>query len=98
MRLIDADRIPFNKVMQNPFNEQSEMVEVIEKRRIEQMPTIQAIPLAKVKKAREEMNDLDYLINDAKYSDRETRVCNVDILVNEFYEIMDNLIAESEEK
>ena len=55
-----------------------------------------SIPLEKVKQAREEMNDLDYLINDAKYSDRETRVCNVDILVNEFYEIMNKLIAESE--
>ena len=54
--------------------------------------------LAKIKQAREEMNDLDYLINDAKYSDRETRVCNVDILVNEFYEIIDKLIAESEDK
>lgn len=45
MRLIDADRIPFDMVMQNPFDEQSEKVEVIEKRKIEQMPTVQAIPI-----------------------------------------------------
>lgn len=52
--------------------------------------------LDKVKQAREEMHDLDYLINDAKYSDQETRAYNVDMLVTEFYEIMDKLIAESE--
>ena len=64
---------------------------------LEQLTSFDAIPLDKVKQAREEMNDLDYLINDAKYSDWETRICNVDILVSEFYEIMNKLIAESED-
>lgn len=50
----------------------------------------------RIKQAREEIDDLDYLINDAKYSDQETRAYNVDSLVTEFYEIMDKLIAESE--
>ena len=53
---------------------------------------IQAIPLYKIKQARDKMHDLDYLINDAKYSDQETRAHNVDILVTEFYEIIDKLI------
>ena len=57
---------------------------------------VKAVTLDRIKQAREEMHDLDYLINDAKYSDRETRAYNVDMLVTEFYEIMDKLIAESE--
>lgn len=47
MRIIDADRIPYDMVMQNPFDEQSEKIEVIKKSKIERMPTIQAIPIPK---------------------------------------------------
>jgi hypothetical protein len=63
---------------------------------VSEIPLIDAIPLDKAKKAREEIDNLDYLINDAKYSDQETRAHNVDILVNKFYEIIDKLIAESD--
>lgn len=50
----------------------------------------------RIKQAREKIDDLDYLINDAKYSDQETRAHNVDSLVAEFYEIIDKLITKSE--
>ena len=39
-----------------------------------------------------EINDLDYMIDDAKYSDTETRVHNVDCLIDEIMEIIDNHI------
>jgi len=97
MRLIDADRIPFNKVMQNPFDEQSEMVEVIEKRRIEQMPTIQAIPLDKVKQAREEIEEL--ATEQIPVYDEENPYisCVIEyVSLTEVRELLDKLIAESE--
>lgn len=37
----------------------------------------------------EEIKDLDYLVNDAKYSDAETRIHNVDYLMYEIYKILD---------
>lgn len=43
-------------------------------------------------KLAKEMENLDYLINDTKYSDNETRIHNVDILINAFFEIMNKLI------
>lgn len=95
MRLIDADMLSPDRDYYD--NSICSGYDAVSCQQIDSAKTVQAIPLDKVKQAREEMNDLDYLINDAKYSDRETRVCNVDILVNEFYEIMDKLIAESEE-
>lgn len=95
MRLIDAEDYLYRERpvgLSDELYQESHLYKSIMEQEV-----IQAIPLDKIKQAREEMNDLDYLINDAKYSDWETRVCNVDILVNEFYEIMDKLIAESEE-
>ena len=51
-----------------------------------------SISIDRVKQAKKEMENLDYLINDAKYSDNETRIHNVDILVDAFFEIMNKLI------
>lgn len=41
-----------------------------------------------------EILDLDYLVDNAKYSDSETRCHNVDYLVSEILKIIDNHISE----
>jgi hypothetical protein len=57
-------------------------------------PTVQAIPLDKVKQAREEIDDLDrYFDNDYFSSNSDAMFKCSDVLA-----ILDKLIAESEEK
>lgn len=90
MRLIDADKIPFDMVMQNPFDEQSEKVEVIKKRKIEQMPTIQAIPLDMVKQAREEIEQNAYpIVHGVNNHD-------MGMTLGGIFQVLDKLIADSE--
>lgn len=92
MRIIDADRIPYDMVMQNPFDEQSEKIEVIKKSKIERMPTIQAIPLDRIKQAREEIDDLYRYYDTGYYSGNRDSMFKC----SEVFKILDNLIAESE--
>lgn len=53
------------------------------------------VPLEKVKQAKDEIHNLDE-IEYAKYSDAESRVSNVNELVEAVLNIMDKLIEESE--
>lgn len=60
---------------------------------------VEGTPLTEVlEDIKVEILDLDYLVNDAKYSDSETRCHNVDYLMSEILKIIDNHISEEGSK
>lgn len=89
-RLIDANKLPYEDI--ECTNGRTYMV--VNAYDIENTPTVKAIPLDKVKQAREEINHLyRYFDNDCSSSNKDSMFKCCEVLV-----ILDKLIAESEEK
>lgn len=92
MRLIDADKLIYSNIKTNGYG----YVEVIETVVLEQdianAKTVQVIPLAKVKQAREEIEQNAYpIVHGVNNHD-------MGMTLNGIFQVLDKLIAESEEK
>lgn len=85
-RLIDADALNFNADYNEPL---------ISKFDFDQAPTIHAIPIEEIKKAREEISD--YNIKE-RYFGSDSFLIGIANGMDKAVEILDKLIAESEGK
>ncbi len=92
MRLIDADKLPYSNVKTNKYGYVEVTETVVLEEEIANAQTVKAIPLDKVKRAREEIDDL------YRYYDESYVTGNNDPMFKckEVFEILDKLIAESE--
>ncbi len=81
------DRTKYRKDLLAAYDDVSMEFDVLDSQ-----PTIKAVPLDKVKKAREEIDDLSRYFDNGSYSGNEDSMFKC----NEVLEILDELIAESE--
>ena len=88
MRLIDADKLSYSSIKTNKYGYVETTETVVLEEDIANAQTVKAIPLDKVKQAREEIDDLyRYYDNDYNTSDGEPM-----FKCSEVFEILDKLI------